>query len=183
MPWQLEPRIHTLASPDQPVSEAWIGVIGVGIGVVLNEILGMWRARRVFALEKRWSVFETARSKLEHLYELCEQQRESYRHAHATLFDALVTGGAVGDLRSFPAVPWSRLAMLVTIYAPALTPDTNRLQAAGDRFGTEFAAIRSHPREATDASDLVAEYQLLFDAYEEYMRKLPSMQLPYNATP
>jgi hypothetical protein len=157
------------------MAEAWIGAVGVAGGVIIGELLGAWRAHRSFASEKRWALFETRQSKLEQLYELCEQQRESYRQAYGKVFDALVgPGGSIGDLGRVPSVPWARVAMLVSIYAPTLIRAANRLRAACARFDAMLdVAGKERPYEASDpVIALTGEYQLLGDAYERFFAEL-----------
>jgi hypothetical protein len=156
---------------------AWIGVAGVVIGAILTELVGTIRARRTFAWEKSWALFETRRSKYEQLYEICEQQRESYRQAHSKVFDALLSGSAPGDLGRLPSIPWARLAMLVSIYAPELAGSANRLHAACDRFGAVLGLwVIRRPQASTTAGDpvvtLMAEYQKLSDAYDEFVSQI-----------
>jgi hypothetical protein len=91
-------------------------------------------ARQAFGREKRWSMMEENRRRMEQLYEALDDVSESYGIGWAEMIHILNTQN-LSTPSAMKKIPWARLRMLVALYHPELTRDLDRVEAAGRNLG------------------------------------------------
>lgn len=116
----------------------WIGTISALAGVLLGSIADFLRVRYTFRRERTWELEHEQGRRLERLYESVEELRESYGLAVADMILKLSQPQAVErEIRC--KVPWSRLRLLINLYAPDLRPRLQVLTKTGNSLGAVLA--------------------------------------------
>lgn len=116
--------------------DAWIGMIGVVVGVVLGAFAEAIRSSATFKREKRWGLSTDRLGKLESVYMAVEDHRDAYR----TFYNESVERLSSGKLSEHGAkVPWARLRMLVNLYTPELKASLAALEASAEACAKDFA--------------------------------------------
>jgi hypothetical protein len=121
------------------IDTAWIGVIGALGGVAVGSAAELFRARWAFRREKKWSLWDERRRRLEMIYEALEQVRESYSIGVGELISAVATGKVRTTNSTMEKIPWARLRLLANLYAPRLLPNLEVVEKTGHQLGMAMA--------------------------------------------
>lgn len=119
------------------IDAAWAGLIG-GLGGALLVSWGAYSRERVqFRREKSWRLYEERLARLEQLFEWIEEVRAGYADTAFKIAHGLSRGVAPTNLHT-KSLPWPKLRMLVSLYAPELATPLAEYQALGDRLSHQF---------------------------------------------
>lgn len=129
-----------------PADAIW-GAAAALAGALVVGVAEHLRSKAQFKRERWWLVYEDRRKRIEDIYLVVQEVRESYRRSVGPLLKSL----AAGKLEPFDisVVPWSRLELLVALYAPDLEAKARDVRQAGDQLGAVMAEVvvrRPNPR-------------------------------------
>lgn len=150
---------------------AWIGLIGVLVGGLIASVGEFVRGRLMFRQEKRSEGLQERRRRLEELYEVIENHKELYTDFFGKAL-LRISGTEPPKDSVKEKIPWGRLQMLVSLYAPELRPEMDRVHQAASKVGevaarviTERSPDKANRQEL--GNRLVVDHKALSRAYED----------------
>lgn len=162
---------------------AWIGIAGTIVGVLLAGWITWLNSR--FQLHRqedrdRKKLFLT---KLEELYEIVAQVKQSYTMSTASQATTLAARQPV-DMSNVPPLPVEKLQMLVGFYAPDLEFKLEQLALRREEFGAvlvrRIGLERKDQRAASDfMRDLADKALILNQTCNEIQREIISLSKKY----
>ncbi len=140
------PRQLNRWTPFSLAVNAWIGIIGTVVGALLGGSAAWLSARFQLHRQEERERKRLFLSKLEELYEVVAQFKDSYKMSTMSLVKTL-TAGEAADMSDLPALPIEKLQMLIGFYAPELEPLLVQLFLRREEFGnTIISCIRFDPK-------------------------------------